>query len=160
VAAFSDAAIAAIVSTGEYSDPAASRYLAETLIQRRNAIMRTWLMRINPLANPTIDAEQRLTFDNVVLRTGIATINPAYRLRWSAFDNVTRHSTSLGSWTTQDTPVLRIPSAPNAVGGNNQALLMVEVSTLATGYPAWERPVRVYLRARTPATWTIVGLER
>ena len=49
--AFTDEDIRAIVSTGQYSDPAAADWLARCLIERRNRIGRAYLGRVLPLDN-------------------------------------------------------------------------------------------------------------
>ena len=46
---FSDAQIAAIVKTGELSDPAAEEYLTKVLVERRDKIGNYWFSRINPI---------------------------------------------------------------------------------------------------------------
>ena len=46
---FTDEMIRAIVETGQISDPEASNYLVETLIKRRDKIIRYYLPRMNPL---------------------------------------------------------------------------------------------------------------
>ncbi len=51
--AITDSMIAAAVKSGRYSDPAAERYLVQTLIKRRDAIGRSYLAKINPVVNPT-----------------------------------------------------------------------------------------------------------
>ena len=53
--AFSDEMIRAIVKTGQYSDPAAEKLLADVLIQRRNKIGQVYLTKINPLVNLALD---------------------------------------------------------------------------------------------------------
>ena len=52
VMAFSDDLIRAIVKTGEYSDPAAEKYLGDVLIQRRDKIGRAYLREDQPRRRP------------------------------------------------------------------------------------------------------------
>jgi hypothetical protein len=49
VAAFTDDLIRAAVHTGEFSDPVAEKHLSDVLIKRRDKVLRTWLVGINPL---------------------------------------------------------------------------------------------------------------
>ena len=49
VMAFTDEMIRAAVRTGQYSDPAAEKHIADTLIARRDAIGRAWLTDVNPV---------------------------------------------------------------------------------------------------------------
>ena len=64
VMAFTDGDIRAIVSTGQYSDPAAAAWLAECLIERRNRIGRAYLGRVLPLDNFRIENGE-LAFDDL-----------------------------------------------------------------------------------------------
>ena len=48
VAAFTDDMIRAAVHTGQFSDPAAEKYLADVLIKRRDKIKSIYLTAVNP----------------------------------------------------------------------------------------------------------------
>ena len=52
VAAFSDEMIRAIVHTGEFSDPAAEKAIADIVIKRRDKILATYLPAVNPIVSP------------------------------------------------------------------------------------------------------------
>ena len=67
VAAFSDELIRAAVHTGQFSDPAAEKYLADVLIKRRDKIARTYLTAINPIVDPRLEPNGRLTFENAAV---------------------------------------------------------------------------------------------
>ena len=56
VAAFTDDLIRAAVHTGEFKDPAAEKYLADVLIQRRDKIKSVYLTAVNPIVDPALDA--------------------------------------------------------------------------------------------------------
>ncbi len=71
VAAFTDDMIRTAVHTGQFSDPAAEKYLADVLIQRREKIKSIYLTAINPIVNPTLDAKG-LTFENAAVTGGVA----------------------------------------------------------------------------------------
>src|SRR6185436_14678336 len=90
VQAFSSEMIRAIVKTGGYSDPDAERYIADTLIKRRDKVAAAYLPTINPLVNFALGEDGRLTFENAAIAAGTATA-PAggYTARWAAFDNAT-----------------------------------------------------------------------
>src|SRR5262249_48061159 len=72
VMAFTDELIRAAVHTGEYSDHAAEAHLAAVLIKRRDAIGRAYLPAINPIVDPRLSADGRLTFDNAAVAAGFA----------------------------------------------------------------------------------------
>ena len=56
IAAFTDDRIRTVVHTGQFSNPAAEKYLADVLIQRRDTIKRIYLTQVNPIVNPRLDA--------------------------------------------------------------------------------------------------------
>ena len=58
VAAFTDELIRAAVHTGQFSDPAAEKYLGDVLIQRREKIKSIYLTQVNPIVNPRLDAKR------------------------------------------------------------------------------------------------------
>lgn len=55
LAGFSDELVAAVVQVGKY-EPPAEHYLTQTLISRRNAILRRYLGRVSPLSRLVADA--------------------------------------------------------------------------------------------------------
>ena len=95
VMAFSDEMIRALVKTGQYSDPEAEALLAGVLIQRRDAIGRTYLTAINPVVNVALGDSGLLTFDNAAVSAGVASA-PAggYVVEWARFDNNTGETTA------------------------------------------------------------------
>ena len=89
VAKFSDEAIRAIVAKARYSEPAAAEYISDTLIKRRDKVLKTWLTGVNPIVDPRLSASGTLTFENAAVGAGVATAPTAYVLTWSKFDNAT-----------------------------------------------------------------------
>ena len=63
--------IRAAVHTGQFSDPAAEKYLADVLIQRREKIKSIYLTQVNPIVDPRLDAKG-LTFENAAVAGGVA----------------------------------------------------------------------------------------
>lgn len=155
VAAFSDEAIRALVKTAGYSDPAAEQLLADVLIQRRDAIARTFLPAINPVVDVTMAADGTVTFGNAAVTAGVAPAPPGYSVRWAGFDNATGTATPIGAPVLGDALRVAPPSAlPAAPGG------FVQVSIAATGGPRpWATPVQAWFR-RAAAAWRLVGFER
>ncbi len=49
VSRFSDDAIRTIVEKAKYSDPRATNYMVQTLITRRDKVLKHWLTSVNPL---------------------------------------------------------------------------------------------------------------
>ena len=155
VAAFKDEMIRAVVHTGEYSDPAAEKYLADVLIKRRDTIARTYLTAVNPIVSPRFDGSDRLTFENAAVTAGAARGPAAYHAAWFRFDNTTGEvqpvAETQSTTTTMETP----RGLPTAVGG----FVGADISVESEGHPSWRRPVRIVFR-RSGDGWMLVGLER
>jgi hypothetical protein len=153
VVAFDDELIRAIVHTGQFSDPEAERYLATTLIRRRDKIARAYLTAVNPLVNPRLSADGMLTFDDAAVAAGVAAAPSTYRVAWSLFDNATGEVRGLsdsrgqaGTLSARD-----LPAAPGS---------FVQLEVVGEGANAgWTRPVVLHFR-RTAEGWSLVGLDR
>jgi hypothetical protein len=157
VMAFSDEMIRAIVRTGQYSDAAAAKHLAEVLIKRRDKIGKAYLPAVNPLVDFQLDTSGVLTFQNAAASAGVAT-NPrgGYQARWYRFDNSNGSATPFGS------PVvsagLKI-AAPAGLPAGNGEFIKIEVTAIDPPNSSWTVPVQVYFR-RIPGGWKLVGLQR
>ena len=99
--AFTDDHIRAAAKTGNYTDPAAEKLLADVLIKRRDKIGRVYLSRINPLVRFALSESGVLTFENPSVRAGFSAA-PAkgYQAAWSTFDNGSGEARGIGSPTT------------------------------------------------------------
>jgi hypothetical protein len=150
VAAFSDEMIRALVHTGQFSDPAAEKHLADVLIQRRDKIARAYLNQVNPIVNPRM-GEKGLTFENAAIASGVAHGPVVYRAAWMTFDNTTGVTTLLANTSSESTTL----AAPLPRNG----FVAVDITAHAELNPAWARPLRLYFR-REVERWTLVGLER
>jgi hypothetical protein len=155
VAAFTEPLIRAAVHTGAFSDAAAERYLGDVLIKRRDTIARIYLTAINPIVDPRLEANGRLTIANAAFDAGVASGSATYHADWMRFDNATGETTPLAetqsTTTTIDAP-RGLPTAPDSY-------IAVDLSIAIDAYPAWRRPVRTWFR-RDGGGWTLVGLER
>jgi hypothetical protein len=155
VAAFTDEMIRAAVHTGEFSDSAAEKHLADVLIQRRNKVVSVYLTAVNPVVAPRLDGARGLRFENAAFAAGIAESPVTYHASWVQFDNATGETRPIAetqSTTTTIEAPRNLPSAPNAIIG-------VDISADSKTYPAWRRPVKAHFR-RQNGGWTLVGLER
>jgi hypothetical protein len=156
VMAFSDELIRAIVNTGEYTDPAAEKHLADVLIKRRDKIGRAYLPAINPIVNPVL-AGGGLAFANAAVDAGVAAApKGGYRAEWFRFDNATGASASLGTTSSAGTTRLE---APAGLPANDGAFVRVDVSAVAPPHASWQTPAKIYF-TRTGGAWKLVGLER
>jgi hypothetical protein len=90
VAAFTDELIRAAVHTGEFSDPAAEKYLGDVLIKRRNKVTSLYLTAVNPIVSPRLDPDGRLTIENAAFAAGVSGERNVRRATWEARDVVLR----------------------------------------------------------------------
>lgn len=156
VMAFTDEMIRAAVKTGEYSDPAAEKYIADTLIARRDAIGRAWLTNVNPVVDPVLDASGALRFKNAAVDAGFAKPPSSYEIAWFAFDNATGAATPVGmASTVNDTQ----GSAPAGIPTAEGAFVRVDIKAIGAPDPSWAVPVHAFFR-RDGAAWKLVGFER
>ncbi|HEY7474792.1 MAG TPA: hypothetical protein VH679_07255 [Vicinamibacterales bacterium] len=155
VAAFTDELVRAAVHTGQFSDPAAEKLLADVLIKRRDKIAGIYLTAVNPVVNPRLEANGQLTLENAAATAGVAKGPATYRVSWFLYDNATDTRKPL-SETKSDTTAVQAPSGlPTAAG----AMIAADISVESAGHPSWREPVRTWFR-RTGTGWTLVGLER
>jgi hypothetical protein len=141
VARFSDDAIRAIVRTGDYLSPDAERYLADTLIKRRDKVVSYYYGQVNPLDEFAVDGGQ-LSFKN------LGENSPgAYLYEWFAFDNETSGRESLGGEIAHAEPRVAVPDT-------DASYLMVRIRTRVQS-----KAVEVFLRRETDG-YTVVGIDR
>jgi hypothetical protein len=154
VMAVSDEMVRAAVDTAQYSDRAASLYLGDVIIARRDKIGLTWLTELNPLIDFALDAQGTLTFRNFAAETRRGPVPAYYLLSWARFDNHTGLATPIGD--EQTVTDMKAPAPAAALRGD---YVQVQVAAIATGFPEWAKPVQLHFR-RTPTGWTLVGLRR
>jgi len=155
VAAFSDDLIRAAVHTGEFSDPAAEKYLGDVLIKRRNKVTSLYLTAVNPVVAPRLDASGRLTFENAAFAAGVAAVPTTYRASWFLFDNATSDTRPLTETQSQTTAV----DAPRGLPTTAGSLIAVDIAADSQTYPTWRQPIRTHFR-REGDGWKLVGLAR
>ena len=155
VMAFSDEMIRALVKTGQYSDPEAEALLAGVLIQRRDAIGRTFLTAINPVVNVALSDNGLLTFENAAVTAGVASApTGGYVVEWARYDNDTGETTAaLG--TSASAGGLQ---APGPLPSEPGAYIKVEIRAVQPDHPSWGTAVHAYFRRADG--WQLVGLER
>jgi hypothetical protein len=156
VMAFTDEMIRAAVKTGQYSDPAAEKHIADTLIARRDAIGRAWLTDVNPVIDTALDASGALTFRNAAVAAGVAKAPASYEVSWFTFDNATGQTQAIGTATSTSNESAPAPSGlPTAAG----SFIRVDIKAVDRAHPSWATPVHAFFQ-RTGAGWKLVGFER
>jgi len=156
VAALPNEAIRAIVETAKYSDPKATEYLTDTILTRKNKILKTWLNGTNPVVNPRLSPAGELTFENAAIMTAVANAAERYTIQWSVFDNASNTHKSVGSEQAVTSPKAQAPAELLSARPEYVAAL---VRAFHADHPAWSQPLMVYFR-RAGDGWSLVGLER
>ncbi len=154
VAAFSNEMIRAIVHTGEFSDPADEKAIANIIIKRRDKILDTYLPAVNPIVAPRLE-NGRLTFENAAVAARVADAPAGYTASWFHFDNATGATRPLGGTSSNTTTI----AAPTGLPTTTGSFIAVALSASSRDNPHWQRPVRAYFRLDADQ-WTLVGFER
>jgi hypothetical protein len=145
----------AAVSTGEFGDPASEAVLVRTLADRRNAIARAFLTAVNPIADPVLNTDGTLTFQNVAVDADVARAPEEYRARWFRFDNATGETTLIGETAARSTTL----GAPADLPARPGVYIKVQLRSTGAVNVAWEQPVDAYFRM-VGGQWRLVGFER
>jgi hypothetical protein len=149
VASFSDEAIRAIVHQGGYLDPEAERFLADTIIVRRDKVVAHYFMEVNPLDAFRVEGSS-LEFRNLGEERGLSATR-SYEYAWFVFDNNTSALTSLTDGESTQ-PNLAIPAS-------DEPYLMIRIRTRSEAAPKWGLAVEVYL-GRGNGGRSVAGVEQ
>lgn len=151
IAAITDDMIKAAVAEGKFGDPESEAFLAKAISDRRMRILQTFIPKINPIVDPAIDREGRLSFRNLAADLAVADRAPSYRAAWYTFDNLADKATLVSTTEGTQGP-MAMPTMPQS------EYIKVDLSAIK-GPEAWTKPVSAYFR-RNSDGWTLVGLER
>ena len=156
VARFSDDAIRTIVGKAQYSDPHAANYIVQTLITRRDKVLKHWLTSVNPLVDFVLSEQGVLRFVNAAVHTGVAKGGSPYKVQWASFDNANGIASEVET-ASADTTRLQAPASLIAKGGPD--FIQVRIAATHPDYPSWATPVTVHFR-RVGDGWKTVGIMR
>jgi len=159
VSKFSDESIRAVVEKARYSDRAATDYLTQTLITRRDKVVAAWINQVCPVVEPRLSPDGTFTFVNAAVEARAADMPSQYELRWFRFDNATDQRASVGEPEAVSSASGRAPAALLKSG----AFVGVTVTAKHQRHPGWANPVSFIFRASrqgSPAGWELVGTER
>ena len=163
VSRFSDEILRAIVAEAQIGDPEAERYLGDVIIQRRDKVVRHWIVASNPLDAFIVTrrpAGWELSFDNAAIRVGAASDQASYQLQWSKLDNLSGREDPVGGLVVIDEACLLVPESvwgPEDDVGDRYAL--ASIATMHPDFPHWSEPVVISLRDRAGQI-DVVGIER
>jgi hypothetical protein len=155
VSRFTDEMVGAVVRKAQYSDPAATRYMTDTLIERRNKVVAAWLNQVCPAVDPVLGRDGAFSFANAAVAAGAAGAADAYTLQWFGFDNTTGTRTPAGAPQTATETSGRAPAGLLDSGD----YVGVEVTAAHPQHRGWSRPSVFFFRRDVPG-WTLVGVER
>jgi hypothetical protein len=151
LAAITDDMIKAAVAEGKFGDAKSETFLAKAISDRRLRILQTFIPKVNPIVDPALSSDGRLSFRNLAADLAVADRAPAYRALWYTFDNLADKATLVATTEETQGPFV-MPAMPQSE--------YVKVDLAAVGGPeAWTTPVSAYFR-RNPGGWTLVGFER
>jgi hypothetical protein len=159
VSKFTDESIRAVVEKAKYSDPAATDYLTQTLITRRDKVVAAWINQVCPVVEPRLSLDGTLTFVNAAVEARAATAPSQYELRWFRFDNATDQRVPVGGGETVSSASGRAPTELLKAGD----FVGVTVTAKDEQHPGWANPVSFIFRASrqgSPPGWELVGTER
>ena len=152
---FTPEELLAIVQTGQLSDPEQERYFHQVLVDRQHKSARHYMSQVNPLDEFQVTAAG-LRFSNLSERYGFADAGTTYEVAWSVFDNDAGTTRALRDTVSRTDTLLPLPASAALTG---DSYLMAEIRSLHDAFPAWNAPVRVYLRPQD-GTFDVVGIER
>jgi hypothetical protein len=156
VMAFTDDHIRAAVKTGNFTDPAAEKLLADILIKRRDTIGRVYYSRINPLVRFEL-TDSGLAFENPAVKSRLSEApRQGYQATWYRFNNGTGAADQIGSPAATSQERLQ---APADLPRDANSYIKVSVRAVDPPHAAWATPVDVYFR-RAGNAWRLVGVER
>ena len=155
VARFTDEMIGAVVRKAQYSDPRATEFLTQALIERRNKVVAAWINEVAPVVDPALAADGAFTFANAAVAAGAGEPPANYQLQWFRFDNAAATRTPVGG---RETVAGLSSRAPADLLGSGE-FVGVEITASHPQRPGWARPSTFFFR-RGGAGWTLVGVER
>ena len=155
LAAMTSDMLRAAVHAGDFGDPASEAFLVKALAERRDAIIRTYLTAVNPIADPALDADEVLTFRNAAVDADVAAVPRGYRAVWSIFDNATGGGRRIGESSGRTTQL----EAPGGLPSTPGTFIKVELSSTGARHLSWEHPVTAIF-LNVDGSWRLVAFER
>jgi hypothetical protein len=144
--------VRAAIAEAQFGDSVAEEHLVNYIMGRRARILRAYLPAINPIVDPVLGNDGRLSFRNAAVEYAGTAPPRGYRAVWSSFDNETGSASPIGVTEAPDT-VISAPALPET------SFLKVELSSVGAPVASWEEPLTLYFRLNAD-TWNLVGLER
>jgi hypothetical protein len=145
ILAFTDEDLRVVVKAAQYTDPRAEEWVAQSLIERRDKVVRYYLDRVLPLDNFRIE-DGVLRFDDLAVQQGIRSPQN-YSVQWSGFRNLQKDHLVL-----QEANSFHVPE--RAVSDEAGSYYAAKISGNVPG-----KTLTVYLR-KGETGFKTVGIER
>ncbi len=153
LARFTDDHVRALVRSGDLRDATLESELTRILIGRRDKLLRRYLGKLSPLANPRV-SDGELCVDDVGVSAHVASNKRRYQATAYVGDGLA--SQALKASRKQTSVCAPLPSVPGA-SDSAPEYLIVDLSAVDT-HTLY--PTRVHLYQTGPAAYRVVGLER
>jgi hypothetical protein len=156
LARFSDAHVEAMVDSGQFENRVARDELVRILKGRRDAILRRYLQRLSPLAQPTLAVAQgqaQLCLEDLAVTGGVARAEERRYAARASWHEEQQHTIAVLRSGAPAGVCVALPM-PSGARADRPAYLVVDVA--AEGLP----PTRVHLYGLGGAQFRVVGLER
>src|SRR5688572_28530067 len=101
VAAISPEMIRAAVTEARFGAKIPEEFLIKAIADRRLRILQTFLPKVNPIVDPALSPDGRLSFRNAAVDQAVSDRAPSYRALWYTFDNQADRATLIA--TTEET---------------------------------------------------------
>ena len=150
---FNDQSIRAIVKTGQLEDPSAENYLVETLIKRRDKIVRHYLAQIYPLDRFQVKVtpgEFRLEFADLNSEAGVPPVS-GYEYVWFSYNNQDGRMNPVTDQRLVEARSIPIPQ-------EDSSYLVVHIQSLGGASRQEPEKIRAFIRNREQPV--VVGIER
>jgi hypothetical protein len=132
--------------------------MTDTLVKRREKVLRTWLTAVNPVVDFALSDAGELSFVNAASRAGVTSPAQDYTVEWFKFDNATATATKAGDASLITATTAAAPAALIA-GARAGDFVQMTIAARHAEYPSWATPVTVHFR-RASNGWELVGVRR
>jgi len=166
---FTPEEIRKIVEQVQYSDPEVERYIADTLIKRREKIGRYWYSKVNPLDRFRFVDKSVLSFDDMAVVAGLEKTEDA-KYRWK-LDYIGKEKGTLADYA--EITSTRIVFPPNIVEEMKKAILWsgqpddpsnrvfsVSIETKRADQSKWCKNVYINVYYSPEGKFKVIGVER
>ncbi len=154
---FTPEELAAIVGTGEFSDPQQESYFLEVLLQRQQKCGRFGINGTNPLAGFAV-VDDALTFTNLSEQYGFGGSGTTYDIGWLSYNNADDTLQPLSRSAAVRTTSVALPPT-DGFTGQQDLYPVAEIRSQHPDFPHWNHWIRVYLRQGATG-FEVVGIER